>query len=183
MRRIAVGDIMTRNFVHSGPKHSIYDCAKIMTKERVNSLLITNHKKLVGIITARDILWTLTKKPGIDLRKINVMEIATKKVAVIKPSSEISEAIEKMKMYNFRRLPVISRGEIIGVVTLKDILAVDPSLYSEMSALIDVRERERKIERDDEWPEAGFCDNCGTFAELLKVENRLLCPDCRYELY
>ncbi len=183
MRRIAVGDIMTRNFVYSNPTNSLYDCAKLMAKERVNSLLIINKKKLIGILTARDILWTLTKKPGIDLRKLNVMEIATKKVAVIKPSAEITEAIEKMKLYNFRRLPVLSNGEIIGVVTLKDILAVEPSLYSEMSSLMDVREKERKKEKDSEWPEAGFCDNCGNFADLLKVENRLLCADCRYELY
>ena len=183
MRRISVGDIMTRNFIYSNPRHSLYDCAKLMAKERVNSLLIINKKKLVGILTARDILWTITKKPGIDLRKINIMKIATKKVAVIKPSAEISEAIEKMKLYSFRRLPVLSKGEVIGVVTLKDILAVDPSLYSEMSTLIDVREKKRKIERDEEWPEAGFCDNCGNFSDLLKVENRLLCADCRYELY
>ena len=174
---------MTRNFVYSNPGNSLYDCAKLMAKERVNSLLIISKKKLIGILTARDILWTLTKKPGTDLRKMNVMEIATRKVAVIKPSAEITEAIEKMKLYNFRRLPVLSNGEVIGVVTLKDILAVEPLLYREISTLIDVREKERKINRDKEWPESGFCDNCGNFADLLKVDNRLLCADCRYELY
>lgn len=176
---------MTRNFVSAYPADSLSKCSKIMAKERVNSLLITKEKRLLGILTARDILWAITKKPKIDLNSIKAIEIATRKVAVIKPSAEISQAIKKMKALNFRRLPVLSKGEVIGVVTLKDILAIEPSLYTEMQELIEIKESERKREEINKqnWPEAGICDNCGAFSELLRVESRLLCPDCRDELY
>ena len=185
MRRISVGDIMTRNFVSANPLSSLYDCAKKMAKERVNSLLITEGKRLVGIITARDILWVITKKPGLDLRKIKAIQIATRKLAVIKPSADISEALEKMKASNFRRLPVLAENEIIGVVTLKDILAVEPNLYAEMRYILDdVREENRKQEQTDtSYPLEGLCENCGALSDLLKVEDQLLCQDCRDEMF
>jgi len=184
MRRIAVGDIMTRKFVSASPFDSLQKCAKIIARERVNSLLITNKKHLFGILTARDILWTITKSPSVNLKNIKAIDIATRKVAVIKPSADISEALKKMKSLNFRRLPVLSRGELIGIVTLKDILAIEPEIYGEIQELMDLREEKEKLEkRFNVFPETGICDNCGAFSELLKVESQLLCPDCRDELY
>ncbi len=184
MRKISVGDIMTRNFVFVSPDSTLYECAKKMAKERVNSIIILNNKKLIGIITSRDILWAITKKPSIDLKKIKAMKIATRKVAVIKPSADISLALKKMQALNFRRLPVLAKGETIGVVTLKDILRIDPSVYSEINSFVDIREESRKLhETEKEWPQEGLCDNCGAFSELLKVYDKLLCPDCREELY
>ncbi len=185
MRKISVGDVMTRNFVSAKPDSSLYECAKLMAKERVNSLVITEGRRLIGIITARDILWVLTKKQNIDLSKIRSIDVAARKLAVIKPSADINQAIKKMQESNFRRLPVISRGEIIGMITLKDISSIEPQLYGEISFLIDnVREREqKKTQTEADWPLEGLCENCGAFADLLKVEKQLLCPDCRDELY
>jgi len=185
MRRISVGDIMTRNFVSARPEASLHECSRIMAKERVDSLLITEKKHLIGILTARDILWAITKKSGLDLKKIRGMDIATKKLAVIKPSADMSQAIKKMRLLNFRRLPVLSNSEVIGVVTLKDILAIEPSLYAEMHSLMDeIREEERKVERAGApWPLEGLCDNCGALSDLLKVNEILLCQDCREEMY
>jgi len=184
MKRIAVCDIMTRHFVSVSPLDSLYKCAKLIAKERVDSLILADKKKLVGILTSRDILWAIVKKPNLDLKNLKAIEIATRKVAVIKPSADISQALEKMKALNFKILPVLSKGSLTGVITLKDILAVEPELYSQIAELADVRERDRKIQGfEKDWPLEGFCENCNTFSELLEVENQLLCPDCRNELY
>lgn len=185
MRKVSVGDVMTRNLIAVSPSASLHECAKKMAKERIDSILITEGKHLSGILTFRDILWAITKKPGLNLKKVRGIEIATRKLAVIKPSADISQALKKMRTSNFRRLPVLAKGELIGVVTLKDILAIEPELYSEMRYLMDdVREEDRKIEEASaEWPLEGLCDHCGAFADLLKVEKSLLCPDCREEMY
>ena len=184
MRRIAVGDVMTRNFVSIKPTATLYECAKQIVKNKVNTLPIINDKKLIGIINARDIIWAITKKPLLNLKKIRVIEIATRKIAVIKPSMDIIQAFNKMKSFNFKTLPVISRGEMIGMVTLKDILRIEPELYREIGELAHIREEERKLkEANVEWPLEGFLKNCESFSELLRVEGKLLCYDCREELY
>jgi len=158
-----------------------------MTRERVDSLLITENtekKRLVGILTSRDILWAITKKPGLDTKKIKGIEIASRKLAVIKPSADLGQAISKMRASNFKRLPVLTNGDLIGVVTLNDIMAFEPELYAEMRSLIDVREEDQKKEQTGgSWPLEGICENCGALSDLLKVEGNLLCPDCRDELY
>ncbi len=184
MRRIAVGDIMTRNFTSVGPKATLYECAKAIVKNKVNTLPIVNDGKLIGILAEKDILWALTKKPSIKLKKVRAIEIAQKKIAVIKPSADIIQALNKMKTVNFKTLPVIAHGEIIGIVTIKDILRVEPELYQEIGELAKIKEEERKLkDANVEWPLEGFCDNCGAFNELLKVEGKLLCYDCREELF
>jgi len=175
---------MTKNFVSLNYNSNLLNCAKQMVKKRVNSILLTEKDKLKGILTAKDILWAITKKPNINLKEIKAIDIATRKVAVIKPSADIAQALTKMRALNFRRLPVLSKGDLIGVITLKDILKVEPSLYVKSGELTQIKEEERKIKHSNsEWPLEGFCDNCGAFSTLLKVYDKLLCPDCREELF
>ena len=184
MKRISVGDVMTRNFVSIGPDSTLHQCAKEIVKNKVNALPITKDRKLIGIITSRDIIWAITKKSNLNLKKMKAIEIASKKVAVIKPSADIMQAIRKMRILNFRALPVIAEGKMIGLVTLKDILRIEPELYQDIGELAMIKEEERKLkEANVSWPLEGFCDNCGGFNELLKVEGKLLCYDCREELY
>lgn len=184
-KKIAVGDVMTRQFSAVLPTTHLLDCARKMVKEDVTSLLLVTNKKLVGLLTQSDILWALTKKPGIDLKTVNAIDVATRKVAVIKPSADVAQAFQKMKRLGFRRLPVLSRGEVVGLLTLKDILKVEPEFYLKATSLLDVREEAQKLQRISKYVdnEEGFCDKCGAFADLLKVDTKTLCLDCREEVY
>ncbi len=177
---------MTRHFSSITPDTNLLECARRMVKEDVTSLLVVEDKKLRGILTQTNILWALTKKPGIDLKTVKAIDVAARKVAVIKPSADLVQAFQKMKRFGFRRLPVLSRGEVVGLLTIKDILKVEPEFYTKASVLFDVREEAQKLRRisqPEETESEGFCDNCGAFADLLKVETRMLCPDCRDELF
>ena len=183
LRKIAVGDIMTRNLVTVKPSSDLHFCARELVKQRVNTLLISENKRLIGILTARDILWAIMKQPKLNLKEINVVDIATRKVAVIKPSADMGQAFQKMKKFGFRRLPVLTRGELVGILTLKDILKVEPTLYQEIGELSNVREVMHKMQHYSNPQEAeGLCDECGSLSNLLKIEERLLCVDCREEL-
>lgn len=175
---------MTRKFASIRPETTLFDCSREFVRQKVTSILITEREKLLGIITQRDILWAITKKPGLDLKKVKAIEIATKKVAVIKPSADIIQAFKKMKKYGFRRLPVISKGKVMGILTIKDILAIEPSFYTESMDLFEIREEEKKLRaaRSSSNIE-GLCNECGAFSELLKFDGRYLCADCRDLLY
>ncbi|MEK6896813.1 MAG: CBS domain-containing protein [Nanoarchaeota archaeon] len=184
IRKVAVGDVMTRQFSYVSPEAHLLACARRMVKDDITSLLLVQNKKLLGLITQTDILWALTKKPGLDLTTVKAIDIAVRKVAVIKPSADLAQAFQKMKRLGFRRLPVLAKGEVVGLLTIKDILRIEPEFYTKTAGLMDIREEAEKRQRLADTAESeGFCDNCGAFADLLAVDSRSLCADCRDELY
>ncbi len=181
MGKVRVGDVMTRDFVSVRPDTSIIDCAEKMIKKRVGGLLLVEDKKLKGIITEKDIVWALTKKRGKDLEKIQASDITPKKLATIKPSATIEEAMIRMKKMKFRRLPVIVNGSVVGILTLKDILKIAPDFFhAEHFNLDDIRELSEKMRRkDNPTPfEEGLCEECGNMDLLYKTDGRLICEEC-----
>ncbi len=181
---VKVGDIMTRNFVSVSPSTSLLDCAKKMVKKRVGSLILSEGNELRGILTEGDILWAMTKKSRKDLNKIKAEEIAPKKTITIKPSADVYQALQKMKKTKYRWLPVTVNKNIIGFLTLKDILRIEPSLFDIASGIMQIREEGDKLKRkkSGELFSEGTCEECGNFNLLYKIDNRMICEDCRNDM-
>ena len=176
---------MTRNFVHVKPDTDLKACAKTMIKKKVGSVIIKNKEDiLLGIITEKDIIWALVKKSQKDLEKIYVKDLMKRRVVTIKPSADIAEALAKIKKFKVRRLPVLENKKVIGMLTLKDILKLDPSLYEMISEIVKIREESKKRKSKQrfisEMPETkeGICPECGAQGILYKTEDRYLCESC-----
>ncbi len=178
---IKVGDIMTRNFVSVSSDTNLVDCAKEMKKKRVGSLVLKDAQKLAGLLTEKDIIWALTKTGEKDLKKVRASDVASRKVAVIKPGADLYEALSRMKKLKFRRLPVVVDGNVIGMLTLKDILRIEPRLFTDINFAEKIKEEGDKIKRlkGERWIREGMCEECGSFDLLYKSDNRLLCEPCR----
>ncbi len=180
--RINVGDIMTRNYVALSTDASLIDCARMMIKKKVGSVILKESNKLKGIITERDIIWALTKKSSKDLIKIKARDLGKKKIVTIKPSADLYEALQRMKKGNYRWLPVIYKKKIVGFLTLKDILKIEPELFDIVSENLQVREEEEKLKRTELVSEKRFrediCEECGNFDYLYKINGVLMCGSC-----
>ncbi len=178
---VKVGDIMTRNFISVKPETSIIDCAKNMVKKRVGSLILREGDKLMGIITEGDIIWAMTKKSRKDLSRIKASEIAPKKLVTISPSADLYQALQKMKKTKYRWLPVTLSGNIIGFLTLKDILRIEPGLFETASEIMQIREETEKLKRREagELFKEGTCEECGNFSLLYDIDNKMICEACR----
>jgi CBS domain-containing protein len=181
MKNILVSDIMTRDPVTVSPNTNLLECAKKMVQKKTGSLLILENQKLVGFISQRDILWALTKKPNQDLTKIRAIEISPKKIAVIKPNSTISEAIEKIKRLKFEKLPVVLGNKLVGVLTTRDIVNFNPGIYPEMDEFEKIRGESEKLEKlkKTEKTREGICEECGHEGILFRVNGTLVCESCR----
>jgi len=178
---VKAGDIMTRNFISVPPDTSILDCAKKMVKKRVGSLILEQNNQLKGIITEGDIIWAMTKKSKKELNNIKASEIAPKKIVTIKPSADLYQALQTMKKTKYRWLPVTVNKNIIGFLTLKDILRIEPGLFEFASEIMQIREESEKLKRRKagEIFSEGPCEECGNYSLLYKVDNRMMCEDCR----
>ncbi len=180
MKGILVADVMTRNPLTIGINATLLECAKKMVKNKVGSLLVVEHKKLIGIISHSDILWALVKKSKEDLARIKAIDISPRKIATIRPDVTIERAIEKMKKVRFKKLPVLHEKNLVGLVTIKDILNFSPELYPELEEFSRIREETKKLQRIKEAEKTydGMCEECGSLSTLRRFNGVLLCESC-----
>jgi len=180
---IKVGDIMTRDLVSVKPNKTIGECAKLMSKEDIGTVLIEDHGKLKGALTEKDIIWALTKKQ--DLSNVRVSDIMLRKITTIKPSKDIFEAMLRMKNQKVAWLPVTVRGNVIGMLTINDILKIEPGLFEIASQNWKVREEPEKMDRrrralagKESWIKEGECEDCGAYGILYNIRGKLFCEQC-----
>jgi len=178
---VKVGDVMTRDFVSAKPDISVLKAVKLMVKKRVGSLILEKNNLLKGILTEGDIMWALSKKSGRDLAKVEAREICTRKITTIKPSADIYDAMKLMKKAKFRWLPVTIKKRIIGLLTLKDILRIQPELFEIAKENYTIKEEAEKLQRikSGEKFREGVCEECGNFDILYNVDGQLICESCR----
>ncbi len=185
MHNIIVADVMTRNPITISPHTNLFDCAKKMIQAKVGSLLITDGKNLLGFLSQRDILWAMTKtKSREDFSKIQAIEISPRKIATLKPNETLDQAIKKMKNFKFERFPVVQNGELVGMITIKDILNFNPEIYPEIEEFAQIREESEKLKRISEAKQKkeireGVCEECGNRDFLYRFNGMLVCESCR----
>lgn len=177
---IKIGDLMTRHFIYTSPETNLIECAKIMTKKRVGSLVIKEKDTLKGILTEKDIIWALVKKSKEDLKDIKAKDLMKRKVVTIKPGADITEAMRKFKKKKIRRLPVVEGKKLIGLITANDILRIDPGLFQAIAETIKIKEEKEKFKRSDisTRRKSGICEECGDFDILHEDEAQWLCEIC-----
>ena len=180
---IKVGDLMTRNFIHVSPETDLRTCAKTMVKKRVGSLIIKNNDKLKGILTEKDIVWAIVKKSKDNLKNIQAKDLMKRKVVTIKPGADITDAMSKFRKKKVKRLPVVENGNLIGLLTIKDILKIDPGLYQMIAENLKIREETEKLKRSNiNAPrKQGICEECGEYDILYHDEAQWLCDVCYHK--
>jgi CBS domain-containing protein len=171
-----VCDAMTRQPISVLPETNIMECSKVMAKNHVGALLITKEKALLGIITEQDVVRNAVAK-GIDCAKSPVKTIMVKKLISVSPAADVYEALVKMRDANIRHLPVIDGKKLIGLLTIKDILKIQPQLFDLVVDRFELREEENKPVRERT---EMVCQICGNFEEkLYPVKGMLVCRECK----
>jgi len=119
MKKVYVKDIMHKiTVVDSDTK--ISKAAKLMAQKNIGSLMVKAEGSIDGILTERDILKKVVGK-DLDPRTTNVSEIMTLHPLIIDAKATLENAAEIFNNVHIRRLPVIQKGEIVGIVTSRDV--------------------------------------------------------------
>ncbi len=183
--RMVVKDIMSSPVVTLGEDATSNKVANVMDENDLGCVIVTNKAgKPVGIITERDMVIRVLAKNLVP-DAIKAKEIMTSPLVTIEPEATISEAARRMSRLDIRRLGVVYKGNLVGVISSRDILGVMPELIEiiqERTRLEGAAEAEENVEPEEK-PLSGYCDRCGVFSENLKdVNGQNLCEDCRIEL-
>jgi len=115
-----VQDIMTKDVVAVDENMTALDAARIMTEKGISSLIIEKDHAPVGIISERDFVKKICLK-DMQPSTINVGSIMSKIQTYASPDTPVDVAVQRMVNHKIRRLPVISDGKVIGIITVTDL--------------------------------------------------------------
>ena len=177
--RMLVKDVMSSPVITATEDTPLNEVAMLMRKHDIGCVIVNDKNgKPVGIITERDIVERVVAeniKPG----EIRAKEIMSRPLVTIDSERTINDAAREMSRLNIRRLAVMYKGELAGIISSKDILAVTPELIEIIQEKTRI-ENQNIMEESEQVSSAGYCDNCGEWSDdLREVEGSFLCEECR----
>ena len=182
--KMLVKDIMSSPVITTDEDATANRAAQLMDKNGIGCIVVTSKDgKPLGIITEKDLVSRVLAN-NIKPDSLKAREVMTSPLITIEPSEKINEAARRMSRLNIRRLGVMYKEQLVGILSSKDVLAVMPELI-EMTQEKALLEGENMIEKAEmeSTPLAGYCDACGIWSDSLREANGdFLCEDCRAEL-
>lgn len=127
-----VEEFMKKDIVQVTPETSVEKTAEVMAAEHVDSAVVADDKKIIGIVTEKDLARKVVAK-GVNTQKITARDIMTIELVTIEPQKSLYEAMILLNKKKIKHLPVVKDNNIIGIITAMDILRIQPS-YMEILA-------------------------------------------------
>lgn len=118
---VVLRDIMTAELHATTSDASVADAASTMVAARVGSALVMTGSVLVGIITERDVLRAAAS--GRDLTGDPVRNWMTPDPITASPDEDVDVSTQTMVANGFRHLPVVDGSDVVGIVSLRDLLS------------------------------------------------------------
>jgi signal-transduction protein with cAMP-binding, CBS, and nucleotidyltransferase domain len=139
-----IGDVCTRNVIECDRKTTALEVAQLMRSSHVGDVVVVdqpNGKKVaVGIVTDRDLVvqvMALEADPGV----VTAGELMAPELVTAAEANDVFDTVELMRFKGVRRVPVVDEhGELVGIVTLDDLLKV---IGEHLTLLARVMVRER----------------------------------------
>lgn len=131
-----IKDVMSKEVVTCNPQDYVSEVAEQMRTLDIGCLPVVSNKKLVGMITDRDIV---TRSVAKDM-KSKVEDVMTKSVISVSPEDSTSDASIVMARNQVRRLPVLDDGKLVGFVSLADLAFPFPHVQEISNAMESISE-------------------------------------------
>ncbi|MGQ9462068.1 MAG: CBS domain-containing protein [Candidatus Fervidibacter sp.] len=108
-------DIMTKRVVTVSPSTTVKELTELLAKKKISGVPVVDEKKqVVGIATEADVL----AHPGAK----TVAEVMTKRVISVTPDTPVEEIAKLLAKKKIKRVPVIDKGKLVGIVSRADIV-------------------------------------------------------------
>jgi CBS domain-containing protein len=115
-----VRDVASSAVVAVGPAQSLREATQLMAKHRVGSAVVQDAEQLIGILTERDVLNAVASGELPD--EVSVQDIMTADVVTVGPDWDLVEAAGEMARRRIRHLVVYEGGQLLGVLSVRDVL-------------------------------------------------------------
>jgi len=124
---VLVKEVMTKKVITIDHDKTVFDACNMYKDYKVGCLILTDNGKCVGMITERDLI-ERTICNHKDPEKTKVSEIMSSDIKTVNALNTINQALEIMKENNIKKLPVVIKDDIVGIITVTNISRARPVL-------------------------------------------------------
>jgi CBS domain-containing protein len=177
-KHVSVREVMNSPVITGSEEETIEDISQRMYDCKISSVIIMDGQKPLGIVTERDIITKVVTKNK-KSSEVLVKEIMSSPLHTIDDEMDVAEATKFMRKMGIKKLGVVDKEKIMGIISISDIVSVMPEIYAI------VAEKARMMANQSMGRThhlAGICDSCDQWFDDLNIsEGRYLCYDCRME--
>src|SRR5262245_16937716 len=112
-----IHEIMTKRVETISPTWTVEEAVDLMRTKRIRHLVVKADGKVVGVVSDRDVHF-----PALFGERVN--EVMTEPAVTIGPNDTVPVAANRMRSHRVSSLPVVERDELVGIVTVADLLQV-----------------------------------------------------------
>ena len=119
---------------------------------------------------------------NVDMTPVSKIMTPLNDMVTVDPGMDVFDALTVMRENDVRHLPVLDNGKLVGFITVKDILRIQPDLFELIVEKYEIRESHRKPLASQQY-EQGECELCHAYSQHLReVHTMLLCPECAMDV-
>jgi len=118
---------MTMDVITIDENASVKEAADIMNQHEIGCLIAVRKGKAIGIITERDLLKRVIVEDK-NAKKTKVGEVMSRPLEVVAPGTDLEEALRLMFQKKIKKLPVVYKNRLLGLVSLTDIARCQPAI-------------------------------------------------------
>lgn len=127
--------IASRDTVTVDPQTLVLEAARVMARSRIGAVPVVGGERLAGIFTERDILVRVVAA-GLDPATTPVADVMSTQLVVAEVSETYEVCLQRMQQARVRHLIVLDGGRLAGILSLRDLMAVDLDEKGEAIALL-----------------------------------------------
>ena len=132
---VFVRDIMTKDVKVVRPDSNVKEVVATMNRFNIGSIVVVQGDRPVGMISERDILRRVVE-PCLSPETLTAGQVMTSPVYTIKETASINEAAKLMAEEKVRKIPVMKKDKLVGIVTFTDIVTKVLSMISILEDLV-----------------------------------------------
>jgi len=121
----SIGEIIAgKPLIHAESSDNVRSVARTMTEANVGAVAVLEKGVLVGLFSERDLMSRVVARK-LDPDTTPVSTVMTREISVASPGNSLADCMEKMQALGCRHLPVVEQGQLLGMISLRDLLQID----------------------------------------------------------
>ncbi len=133
-----VSDVMSKDVISVEASATVFEAVSKIIQFKVGCVVVTKARKIAGIVTKGDVLERALLQ-RLDPRETAVEKVMSAKVVTIGKYATLEEASRLMTEKKVSKLPIIEKGELVGIITSSDIIRAEPMEIGYLQELVRAR--------------------------------------------